>query len=561
MSKDTGKLKIYTAKRILTMDPGRPFATAIAINGDKIVSVGTLESLKPYMDRHPYEIDDSFQDNILMPGFIDSHTHMRFSGVYMMMYYVGPIESYGAKGGTNDPCLTRDDVLDRLRDIVSKQEDPNQPVLCWGYDPAKHDGHLDRDMLDKISDTTPIWVVCYAPHIIYTNSPMLKMIGVEEDTQEFGIGRYPDGRLNGWFVETSACTKAMAPLQDIISPAGSGEAAIRMHADACISGGVTATADMGWGFTSGLEAEWNDHEKVVNEPNFPLRVSLVPFAPSLEQQLGDKRWDYLEEKYSKATSRITPHGMKWLGDGSYPAMTSMLNYPGYLDEDTGSKQDIPWEDMIETMLPYWERGYRIHLHSNGDATTDMALDTLAGLLERKPRFDHRFTIEHYTISNPEQAYRLATLGGAASVNAYFAHYRPLLHSVHGYGPDRAEATARLGSLARAGARFCIHADFNMVVVPMKPLEGAWIAVNRLAEDDKTVVAPGERISVEQALRAITIDSAWMIDREKELGSLEPGKFADMAILAEDPLEVDPMKLRDIEVLGTISGGVVHMAKE
>jgi hypothetical protein len=191
----------------------------------------------------------------------------------------------------------------------------------------------------------------------------------------------------------------------------------------------------------------------------------------------------------------------------------------------------------------------------------MILDCLEELQKRKPRFDHRFTIEHYAMSNPEQAYRLAALGGAASVNIYFTHYRALLHSNYAYGPDRAEATARVGSLARAGARFCLHADFNMVVVPMKPLEGAWIAVNRLAEDDKTVVAPGERISVEQALRGITIDGAWMIDREKDLGSLEPGKLADMAILAEDPLEVGPMKLRDIEVLGTISGGVIHMAEK
>src|SRR5210317_635947 len=140
------KLTIYTAKRILTMDQGRPFATAIAVNGDKIVSTGTLESLKPYMDRHPYEIDEQFKDNILMPGFIDTHTHFLMSGVFMMLYYVGPIRSYGAKGGTNDPCLSRDDVLQRLRDLVAKAGAAEEPIVCWGYDRAFNTGDLDRDM-------------------------------------------------------------------------------------------------------------------------------------------------------------------------------------------------------------------------------------------------------------------------------------------------------------------------------------------------------------------------------------------------------------------------------
>ncbi len=184
----------------------------------------------------------------------------------------------------------------------------------------------------------------------------------------------------------------------------------------------------------------------------------------------------------------------------------------------------------------------------------MTLDVLERLQLEHPRFDHRFVIEHYCISNPAQARRLAALGGGASVNAYFVRFRAQMHADAGFGPDRSEATARLGSLERAGAHFALHSDFNLVVTPLSPLLVAEIATTRIAADGETVIAPGERISVDRALRAVTVDAAHLLRQDHRIGSIEVGKHADFAVLADDPYEVAPEQIGGIDVVGTVLGG-------
>ena len=406
-------------------------------------------------------------------------------------------------------------------------------------------------MLDRISDQVPIWVLSYAPHIVYTNTPMMARTGVADDTTAHGIGRYPDGRLNGWFIESRAVGQATRPVQRQVYRPGFGPAALLRQSQVAVRNGVTTVADLAWGFES-FETEWNDHAKVVNEPDFPLRILLIPFDARLVAKYGADRFDYLNSMRAQATDKLAVHGVKFINDGSYPSMTLRLNFPGYLDGEVGLTGETPWEDMVECMLPYWQAGIQIHSHANGDQTVDMTLDTLAALQLRHPRFDHRFTIEHYCISTVAQGRRLAALGGLASVNPYFVHYRSLIHADSGFGPDRAEATARLGSLERAGVTFALHSDFNLVVGPMAPLTAAWVAVNRIAADDATVMAPGERISV---------DPAFVLRRDHEIGSLEVGKLADLAVLGADPYEVESLALRDIPVRGTMVGGVPHMAND
>ena len=549
-------LRVYTAARIHTMDQGRPEADAVAVAGGRIVSVGSIESMQPWLRRYPHEIDDTYAERVLFPGFIDPHTHLRMSGTFMAIDYVGPVPS-AAPGGRREGLPDRDAVLNQLRSLASEASTGDDgrpvPVTAWGYDPAGQRGHLDRDLLDQVSDTVPIWVCAYAPHIVYANTPMIERIGVDDDTVLHGLGRYGDGRLNGWFIETAAVAAAFRPVAAQVYREGFGREAVDRMGAVASAAGITTTADMVWGVED-FEAEWADHRSAIDDGTFPLRLLMVPFEPRLVDKYGDDMLDYLASKRAEGDDRLTTHGVKYVNDGSYPSMTLIPGFPGYLDGEEGLTGEVPWHDLYERMLPFWTNGIQIHSHANGDATVEMTLDVLERLLASHPRFDHRFVIEHYCLSTTDQARRLAALGGMASVNAYFVRYRAQLHADAGFGPDRSEATARLGSLERAGANFAIHSDYNLVVTDLSPLLVAEIATTRIGADGETVLAPGERISVDRALRAITIDAAHVLRRDHRLGSIEVGKLADFTVLADDPYEVAATDIGSIEVVATVLDG-------
>jgi predicted amidohydrolase YtcJ len=174
-----------------------------------------------------------------------------------------------------------------------------------------------------------------------------------------------------------------------------------------------------------------------------------------------------------------------------------------------------------------------------------------------PRFDHRFTFQHYGISTPEQARRIKALGGVVSVNPYYLHDRAELTAPY-IGADRAYTAARLKTLVDAGVPTALHSDTP--VAPPRPLEEVWIAVNRFGLSGQ-VRGPAERVSVEQALRMVTIDAAYTLGVEDKVGSIAAGKFADFAVLEQNPHEVPSEKIREIPIWGTVVGGKVFPSSE
>jgi predicted amidohydrolase YtcJ len=227
--------------------------------------------------------------------------------------------------------------------------------------------------------------------------------------------------------------------------------------------------------------------------------------------------------------------------------------PGYTDGRKGLWITEPGQ-LVDAYRPWWEAGFHIHTHTNGNAGVDAVVRALRGLQQLKPRFDHRFTIQHYGMSTPENARDLAVLQGLASVNPYYLHNRADLNAPY-LGTDRAELSSRLGTLVQAGVVTAMHTDTP--VSPPIPLESMWVAVNRIGRFSGKVLGPSERVTPMQALRMVTIDAAYTLGVEDKVGSIRAGKLADFTVLERSPLEVDPMAIRDIPVWGIVVGGVKH----
>lgn len=547
-------VKVFVARSVITMDPGRPRVSAVAVKDGRVLSTGTVESMQPWLSQFDYTVDETFSDKIILPGLLEPHSHCWMSAGFMSMNYIGPLPWPSPDGTMNEARPTFDDVMADLRRIHEKESDPTKTLIAWGFDPANQGGSLDRDTLDQISTDRPIYVLAFAPHFAYLNSAAIEQTGLSPDVKSSHVRKYGDGRLSGVFTEPEGVTMGITPIFPEIIKLG-GVPGLHFMAGIANRAGITTIADLMFGVIN-HDTELADHRAATADPTFPVRMRLTPHGPAMTQAHGDEAVEAVRDLQQYDTDTLFFRGVKFFTDGSFPLMGSLVKFPGYLDGSNGLPGDT---DSAAPVLPYWQAGMQIHVHANGDDAVDAALDVLAELQAAQPRFDHRYSVEHYSMSNQMQARRLKALGGVASVNNYFSHFRSLLHRTNAYGPDRSDTTARLATLEREGVTFALHSDYPQVVVPMRPLTAVWAAANRIAEDGETVVAPDERISVERALRAVTIDAAYILGLEDKIGSLEQGKFADFAVLDEDPLEVDPVDVKDIPVWGTVRGGELFQA--
>ena len=288
-------------------------------------------------------------------------------------------------------------------------------------------------------------------------------------------------------------------------------------------------------------------------PDYALR--LMPAMNTIEQPV-DEGLALMKKAMSMNNDRLHHRLCKVMTDGSIQGFTARLKWPGYYNGKPNGLWNMDPAQLAELVMDYHKAGMHLHIHTNGDEASEVMLDAVEAAQEAHYRPDHRHTLQHCQMADASQFRRMKNLGMCVNLFANHLHYWGDQHAGITMGPDRARRMDACATALREGVPLAIHSDAP--VTPMAPLFTAWCATNRLTASGVTL-GPEERISAEAALRAVTLGAAYTLRMDHLVGSIEPGKYADFAILHASPLDVAPEAIRDIEVAGTISGGTFHAA--
>ena len=530
--------QVFVNGVVLTLDENNRVFEAVSVRGDRIEELGNSETILGLVDDDTEVVD--LRGRTLMPGFVDAHGHFPASGQVIF------------SADLNSPpigdIVTIDDALERLRQKA--QERPDGWIMGWGYDDTMiADGrHLTREDLDTVSADRPVAVMHISGHLASVNSAALAVTGIDENTPDPEGGhiqrdpKSPDQQRPTGVLEETAARMILRQMFDIGVTDG-----VRMTTHAArdyLEQGVTTASAGGMPLAAAKGLGPMSRFNV-----FPQRVALFPMYEDVKDMVVNEGWD----PKSLEGGRVSVPRVKIVADGSIQGFTGYLTEPYYQaykgNAEYRGYPSVPREALFEQVEDLFERKIRVAIHCNGDASLDDALDALEAANAKYPWPDARALIIHAQMTRLDQIARMATMGVTPSFYSAHTYYWGDRHAAIFMGPERASNMSPAKWALDAGVRFSSHMDTP--VLPMLPLQAVWSQVERKSSSG-AVIGEHQRIGRVQALRAVTIDAAWQVFMDDQIGSIEPGKLADLVVLSGNPLETDD--IRDLVVDRTFIGG-------
>jgi predicted amidohydrolase YtcJ len=552
---------VYLARKIITMDPALPTASAVAVEKGRIVAVGSLDEVISVLGPRKHVVDEAFADSVLIAGLIDQHLHPVLGASTLTTEVIAPedwILPHRIHRAANTP-LEYDERLHSANVRLAEQGEPGDAWLfSWGFHKLWH-GELDRARLDAIVGDRPTAIWQRSCHEWYLNSAAISALGITaENMSGKGAASEQVDVARGHFWENGW----MVLLSRLLMPRFLTEARFREGLTQLVEylhmNGVTAINEPGIAWKV---EPWHLYQEILGAADVPFSTTFLVDGRNqsvrgidLAAVIDDANAQVARAPEGKVS--LVAKQVKLFADGAIISQLMQMR-DGYLDANGNPDPHHHGEWIMEPAElrrffdVYWDAGWQIHIHVNGDLGLDVLLDIIADAMARHPRIDHRTTIVHFANSTEEQVVRIAKLGAIVSANAYYPVGFADKYSEFGLGPARADAMVRSASVLAQNIPLSFHSDLPMC--PSDPLVMASYAVNRVTHSGR-VAGPEQRISVHEALRAVTIGAAFSWRREHDLGSIEVGKIANLTVLAEDPYERSREDLAHTRILGTVFEG-------
>ncbi|MCH1446298.1 MAG: amidohydrolase [Luminiphilus sp.] len=536
--------QVFIGGEVLTMDPDSKIAEAVSVRDGVIDQVGSTVEILALVTEDTDVVDLS--GRTLVPGFVDAHGHFPGSGqtaftVDLNSPPIGDTESIP-------------ELLDKLRAFGEKRTDGW--LIGSNYDDTllAEKRHPTRNDLDLVSATRPIAVVHVSGHLMVVNSAALAELHIDETTPDPEGGHIvrdlssaDQRRPNGILEETATHHARDKTLDLSVSDAWQ---MTKLATAEYLQYGVT-TASAG-GMPTAIASLLGP---MSNYNQMPLRVALFPFFDEVGAGLlaGEITLDDF------ASGRVRVPRVKIIADGSIQGFTGYLSQPYHRshkgDADYRGYPAVPRDALFEQVAGLYRQRIQVAIHGNGDASIEDALDAIEAAAAKYPWPEARPLIIHAQMTRKDQIARMAALGVTPSFFSAHTFFWGDRHAGIFMGPERAANMSPAKWAQEAGVRFSSHMDTP--VTPMRPLQAVWSPVERKTKTG-VVLGPDQRIDRMTALRAVTIDAAWQVFMDDQVGSIEPGKLADLVVLSGSPLTAPD--LRDLLVDMTVIEGVTHFER-
>lgn len=527
--------KIFFGGDIVTVDETCLTAEAVAIKGGKIIAIGNKAEVFSFQKDNTKMHD--LEGNTLLPSFIDPHSHISDVALTVITANlnsppVGPVKNI-------------DDLKNEVKEqIESRAFGENEFIFGFGYDDSllEEKRHPNKFDLDEVSTEKPIVLFHISGHLAASNSRALEIFCYNSETKDPKGGviqRIPgSNEPNGVLEETAAITAfRFLPIKTL-------EALDKVQ-DYYLSYGITTVQD-GCSYKHDVEFLMN----TAKEKKLKIDVVSYPHAMHMDLLLNS---NYPVSKYQ---DNFKLGGIKLALDGSPQGKTAWLTEP-YLISSEGQDADYKGyprmddEEVEKIIKEAFENNLQVLTHANGDAASDQLINAVEKATEATGKKDLRPVMIHAQTVRDDQLDRMKELEIIPSFFNSHTFYWGDWHVNSVLGKERAYRISPAKSAVDRNIPFTFHQDTP--IVPPDMLHTIWSAVNRYSRSSE-IIGPDQRILVMDAIKAVTINAAYQYFEEDTKGSISIGKNADLVILSENPLKVDPKKIKDIYVLETIKDG-------